>query len=158
MHCRGREHQKKLKETKFVPVAGAAPWQADAAPICSDAWAQMRFYAQHGKPDDIEAKLNAGVDPNERKKDDDRTLLFWAAWAGHAKVIARLLQHQRARDLAKRECHGRDGVPEKPKSPMEVAHDKWGKESENFAEFGVLVAKANEGSSDGARVTEAGAA
>ena len=36
-------------------------------------------------------------------------------------------------------CKGLDGVPEKPLSPMEVAHDKWGKDSDSFAAFGHMM-------------------
>ena len=112
----------------------------------------MRFYAEKGNLDDIDAKLRAGVDPNARGPGDDRTPLFWAAWEGHAHVIARLLEHKRARDLAKENCNGLDGVPEHPISPMEVAHDKWGKDSDCFAAFGyIMKAIPNEGSGDGAR-------
>ena len=86
----------------------------------------MRLYAENGKLEDIDAKLRAGSDPNATGPGDDRTPLFWAAWGGHELVIRRLLEEPRARDLAMKECKGLEGVPEKPLSPMEVAHDKRG--------------------------------
>ena len=57
---------------------------------------------------------------------------------GHELVIRRLLEEPSASDLAMKECKGLDGVPEKPLSPMEVAHDRWGKDSASFAAFGML--------------------
>ena len=42
----------------------------------------MRFYAENGKLEDIDAKLRAGADPNATGPGDDRTPLFWAAWGG----------------------------------------------------------------------------
>ena len=103
----------------------------------------MRFYAENGKFEDINAKLHAGLDPNATGPGDDRTPLFWAAWEGHEPVIRRLLKDQRASELAQKACKGLDGVPEKPLSPMEVAHARWGEYSAAFAAFGVLYMKGN---------------
>ena len=70
--------------------------------------------------------------------------VFWAAWEGHGKVIRRLLQEPRARNLAQKACHGLGGVPERPVSPMEVAYDRWGKDSDPFVAFGLLNLKGNQ--------------
>ena len=86
----------------------------------------MRFYAQNGHLECIDAALRAGADPNATGPGDDRTPLFWAAWEGHEHVIRRLLEEPRARDRAMSACKGVEGVPEQPLCPMEVAHDKWG--------------------------------
>ena len=98
----------------------------------------MQFYAQTGKLEEIDAKLRAGADPNATGPDDDRTPLFWAAWCGHARVITRLLEDSRAKERAMTDCRGLDGIPHTPLSPLEVAHDKWGKASDVFAAFGHL--------------------
>ena len=99
----------------------------------------MRLYAKNCKLEDIDAKLRAGADPNATGPGDDRTPLFWAAWGGHEHVIRRLLEEPRARDLARKDCKGLGGVPEQPLSPLEVAHDRWGKDSDSFAAFGLLI-------------------
>ena len=96
----------------------------------------MQFYAQRDMLEEIDAKLLAGSDPNATGPDDDRTLLFWAAWCGHPRVITRLLQDSRAKERAKTNCIGHDGIPVAPLSPLEAAHDRWGKDSDAFAAFG----------------------
>ena len=95
----------------------------------------MRFYAENDMLEDIDAKLRAGSDPNATGPDDDRTPLFWAAWCGHARVITRLLEEPRAKELAMTNCIGLDGIPVAPLSPMEAAHDRWGDESDAFLAF-----------------------
>ena len=87
---------------------------------------------------DVDAKLLAGSDPNATGPGDDRTPLFWAAWCGHARVITRLLEEPRAKELAMTNCIGLEGIPVGPLSPLEVAHDKWGAASDAFAAFGHL--------------------
>ena len=99
----------------------------------------MRFYAENGKLEDIDAKLRASSDPNATGPGDDRTPLFWAAWEGHPLVVERLLRDPSAKELAKTNVHGRGGVPQKPLSPMEVAFERWGKDSASFAAFGHLI-------------------
>ena len=96
----------------------------------------MQFYAQDDMLAEINAKLLAGSDPNATGPDDDRTLLFWAAWCGHPRVITRLLQDSRAKERAKTNCIGHDGIPVAPLSPLEAAHDRWGEDSDAFAAFG----------------------
>ena len=98
----------------------------------------MQFFAQHDMLAEINAKLLAGADPNATGPDDDRTPLFWAAWRGHARVITRLLEDSRAKERAKTDCRGFDGISHTPMSPLEVAHDKWGTKSDVFAAFGLL--------------------
>ena len=98
----------------------------------------MQFYAQHGMLAEIDAMLNAGSDPNATGPSDDRTPLFWAAWHGHTNVISRPLKDSRAKERAMTDCRGLDGIPHTPLSPLEVAHDKWGKASAVFAAFGPL--------------------
>lgn len=88
-HCRGAQHQKKNAalepDNKFVPASSVEP-------ICEEEWALMRFYAENGKLEYIDAKLRAGSDPNATGPGDYRTPLFWAAWEGHEHVIRRLLE------------------------------------------------------------------
>ena len=112
-HCRGEKHQKKKASTDRPPEV--------------QEWALMRHYAENGELDDIDAKLRAGAVPNATGPGDDRTPLFWAAWGGHDKVIRRRLEEPRARDLAMKKCKGLGRVPEKPLSPLEVAHDRCGR-------------------------------
>ena len=103
----------------------------------------MEFYAQHDMLTEIDAKLVAGVDPNATEPGDDRTPLFWAAWCGHARIVTRLLVHESARDRARTNCIGRDGVPAEPACPMAVAL-KWGENSAVFAAFGNVLSSQEE--------------
>ena len=105
----------------------------------------MEFFAQRDMLEEIDAKLLAGSDPNATGPDDDRTPLFWAAWCGHPRVIKRLLQDSRAKERAKTNCIGHDGIPVAPLSPMEAAHDRWGNESDAFLAFGPVGAPLVEG-------------
>ena len=44
----------------------------------------------------------------------------------------------RGKEFAMTNCIGLDGIPVAPLSPLEAAHDRWGKDSDAFAAFGHL--------------------
>ena len=137
-HCRGSQHKSKKKAAQEKkPRQGVGTVFVPASkPISEEDWGLMQFYAQWDMLEEIDAKLLAGSDPNATGPDDDRTPLFWAAWFGHPRVITRLLEVSRAKERAKTNCIGLDGIPVAPLSPLEAAHDRWGKDSDAFVAFG----------------------
>ena len=110
-----------------------------AAALDTEGWPRLLRHSKAGNAEEFSEPLEAGDDPNATAApDDDRIALWWTAWEGHDLVVKRLLLEPSAAALYKEDCQGRDGVPPQPSSPMEAAHDRWGKESNAFSAFGVM--------------------
>ena len=133
-HINGKQHKKATGAApKFVPQAAA---------LDTEGWPRLLRHAMAGNAEEVTKALEEGDGPNATAApDDDRTALWWAAWEGHALVVKHLLLDPTASALYKQECQGRDGVPPHPCAPIEAAHDRWGKESNAFIEFGIMISR-----------------
>ena len=133
-----------------VPAPAAAPSQGrlggvvkPARTVSTEGWPPLLTHAFDSKLDEDSKSLDDVAIPNATAPGDDRTPLFWAAWQGHHHVVARLLQHGRARrDALKLITDARSAAAAKrwPCSALDAAHDRWGQDSATFRAFALLMA------------------
>ena len=148
-HVVGKRHRRALANDPALPAPApkepevALERAIERAIETAAAWPPLLRYAHAGKLREADSELVRGVDPNATAPGDDRTPLFWAAWQGHHHVVARLLQHGRARrDALKLITDARSAETAKrwPCSALDAAHDRWGQDSATFRAFALLMA------------------